>query len=233
MPRGGFDFRRRRDYPGWGARAEWPPVNPVPTDPNIYTYLSPGTIVDPEPCPDPTDCPPVIGGIPDPPIILSLSPSHSTGLAWGVAGNTGSAVWPTSNLAVFFPFVVADSYVATTGVVYNGATASGNIDIGIYNSAGTRLASNGGTAQSGTSTLQLLTFSASTTLAAGSLYFMGLVLDNTTGTVQRMNAFGNMDAQGIGIKNVAASYPLPSTVTYATVSSTIVPVMGISRLASF
>jgi hypothetical protein len=39
-------------------------------------------------------------------------------------------------------------------LVLNGATASGNMDVGIYDYAGTRLVSSGSTAQSGTSAFQ-------------------------------------------------------------------------------
>ena len=93
-----------------------------------------------------------------------------------------SAAWPVANTAYYFPFTVADTVTFTRGHLYNGATATGNVDIGIYSESGTRLASTGATAQAGTSAVQTIAFTASVTLTPGR-YYMGLSLSSATGTV--------------------------------------------------
>src|SRR5712691_8025610 len=36
----GFDYKRTRPWKGWGAKREWPVLNPSLTDPNTYVYIT-------------------------------------------------------------------------------------------------------------------------------------------------------------------------------------------------
>lgn len=149
--------------------------------------------------------------------------------AGGAMASHSSKVWQSANRAYLFPFTTHRPELALQLWVSNGAAVSGNIDIGIYNSDGTRIVSTGSTAQAGISTIQAVTVSA--WLPAGLLY-LALVLDNTTGTTQTCTAAGTIDRFGIGHAEVASAFPLPATLTLAqAVNMTQTPFFGLSTNA--
>lgn len=225
MPAKGFDYRRRRPWLAWGAEREWPPINPIPADPNTYVYISSEHTTDP----------PVSGEtnvqLPAPLILTNIGyyglnnayPSE-TGFA-----APGSATWPAANQARYYPFQVVESFSVVSLATYNGATASGNVDVGIYSSSGTLLVSSGSTAQSGTSTLQ--TFSLTTTLARGK-YFMATACDNTTATFFRNNIGDSTRCEMAGIYMQSSAFPLPSTATFAAPTTAYCNIMAVSRRSS-
>jgi hypothetical protein len=102
-------------------------------------------------------------------------------IAGAVPGATGlgSATFVAANRAIFQPFRVAEPCVIKQLYVHNGATASGNIDVGVYSMDGTQLVSTGSTAQSGTSNLQV--FDVTDTLIGRGAYYVAVAMDNTTG----------------------------------------------------
>jgi len=63
--------------------------------------------------------------------------------------------------------------------VYNGATVSGNFDIGIYDDQQNLIAHSGSTAQAGTTQWQVVAVSAA---FDPGVYYMALAFDNTTAT---------------------------------------------------
>lgn len=133
-----------------------------------------------------------------------------------------SAVWPTANTAIFVPFVVHTELIAVKIGVCNGATVSGNVDVGIYDDQQNRLVSVGSTAQSGVSATQSFDIT-DTTLVPG-VYFMALNVDNVTGTVIRWTPGVVGIAGGFGVYNQAVgAVTLPATATFAspTTNSTI------------
>jgi hypothetical protein len=139
----------------------------------------------------------------------------------------GSAAWPSANRAIFIPLYLSAPFVVATAFWANGGTASGNIDVGVYDVAGTRLGSIGTTAQSGTSTVQ----SASLALAlAPGVYFLAIAMDNTTGTVRAIN-IGNTSLllmEVCGIQQMASAFVLPSTATFANPASAFIPFIGLT-----
>jgi hypothetical protein len=163
--------------------------------------------------------------------ISTITAFNSIGMEmYTIAGKNSnsfaSAAYPTANLAIFVPFTIYNYSVATQLFSYNGATASGNIDMGIYSADGTRLVSKGSTAQAGTSGLQAFDIT-DTGLAAGT-YFLAVALDNTTGTLfsttTGLLGFGIM----MGLKQTASAFALPATVTFATISNDYVPYIGLT-----
>jgi hypothetical protein len=107
---------------------------------------------------------------------------------------------------------------------YNGATAANNIDVGIYDAAGTRLVSAGSTAQAGTSDLQL--FDVTDTLLGPGLFYFAVSFDGTTGTVFRHVVSQNF-GQALGVcQQTASAHPLPATATFAANAFQIVPTCG-------
>ena len=143
--------------------------------------------------------------------------------AWGAG--TASAVYPAANLAIYAPFRIAAPIVVTDLWCVNGATASGNVDIGIYDGAGNKIVSAGSTAQSGTSTIQ--TFNITDTLLGGGLFYLAIALDNTTGTFLRFAPSAPV-GRIIGLAQQASAFALPATATFATFAQTYLPNMGLS-----
>lgn len=141
-----------------------------------------------------------------------------------------SAVWPTANKAIFVPFSIDESVTYTKAFWFNGATVSGNVDIGIYDEGGTRKVSMGSTAQATINVLQVVDI-ADTTLAAGR-YYMALAMDNITGTMMRTTIGGlGSDLQhmkAMGIAEQTAAFALPASATLATIASQYLPVFGFS-----
>lgn len=137
---------------------------------------------------------------------------------------TASAAWPSANLAIYVPFFTPVPFIAANMFTMNGATASGNIDIGIYAADGTRLVSKGSTAQAGTSQTQA--FAVSAVLAPGD-YYMALAMDGTTGTAFR-SAINARLAETLGCFTQAAAFPLPANATFAAYSQAYLPVFGVT-----
>jgi len=144
---------------------------------------------------------------------------------------TASTTWPTANTARFFPFSVGEPCTAVKMFVVNGTVASGNLDLGIYDAAGTRLVSTGSTAQSGTSDLQLVDIT-DIALSPGVIYYAALVMDGTTGTYYRMDSSSSHGAKSLGLLQMASAFPLPATATMVTTSISAVPYFGVSRLVT-
>ena len=114
-------------------------------------------------------------------IITPMSAS-SIGVALsntGAAAPASGAVLNT-NEAIYVPFAVTSTRTAYKMFCLNGATAAGNLDLAIYNSAGTRLVSIGATAQSGTNVNQ--TFDIADTSLAPGIYYMAMSTSDATST---------------------------------------------------
>jgi hypothetical protein len=125
-----------------------------------------------------------------------------------------SAVWPAANTAIYIPFVVHQEMIAVKMGISNGATVSGNVDIGIYDDQQNRLVSKGSTAQSGVSAIQSFDIT-DTTLLPG-IYFMALNMDNVTGTVIRWTMGVAGVSGGFGIYNqTVGAVTLPATAAFA------------------
>lgn len=135
-----------------------------------------------------------------------------------------SATWISANRAVYIAFRLYVPAVVTKIVCINGATASGNMDVGIYTIDGTRIVSKGSTAQSGTNALQTLDIT-DTQLFPGS-YLMAMVMDNATGTVFRKGT-NSILMKTMGCYQQATAFPLPATATFATLTGSFIPILGL------
>lgn len=126
-------------------------------------------------------------------------------------GTTASA-WPSASMAIYVPVRVRQPAVVKKLAISNGAAVSGNVDMAVYNAAGTRLVTVGGTTQAGTSTEQV--FDVTDTLLLPGMYYIAGVLDNTTGQV-----VADPDAAPLcaayGVLTQTSAYVLPATATFA------------------
>lgn len=132
----------------------------------------------------------------------------------------------TANAALFIPFVVYQPLLVTTMFVINGATVSGNVDVGIYDEVGNRLVSKGSTAQAGVSASQAFDI-ADTTLEPG-CYYTAFVIDNNTGLVRRYTPGAIQPwVPSMGVLTQASAFPLPATAAFASTLGTNVPDVGV------
>lgn len=217
-------FANKRDFPAWGVRHEWPALAPIP-EPELEEVVRWNQVIIPGPV-----CEPAAEGDPppDPFIILPSGPnSLSPWLEHHNVGAFSTAIWPTASMAFYIPFWVANTYVAVKMATHNGSVVSGNVDVGIYDSGGTRLVSSGSTAQAGTNVLQEYDI-ADTTLVAGQ-YYLALALDNITGQVFR-NALSTLPQwlQAAGVFQQATAFALPATATFAEMTTNYLPWVGVS-----
>ena len=175
------------------------------------------------------------------PQTTNISPmsSEAIGAQWlynsGLSGIV-SAVWPSANLAIGYPFSVLNPSTALQMWCFNGATAAGNLDMGIYNDDGTKLVTKGSTAQAGTSDIQLLNIT-DTALAPGTRYWAVLGSDSATATFFRQTGSLNIgQIKATGVRCMAGGMSagaLISTLTWATLSSNYLPDFGVVLASDF
>lgn len=163
-----------------------------------------------------------------PPKIISTSTSESLGITQRIITNStySSAAWPSSNRAIYVPFVLRFTILVTKLWVANGTTASNNFDIGIYDEFGTKIVSSGSIARSGTSVIQSVDIT--DTLIGPGRFFFGLAQNGTTGhNMSRAPAVvGYLSLLGVYTQSTA--FALPATATFATPASAYIPLCGLS-----
>jgi hypothetical protein len=152
-------------------------------------------------------------------------------LRW-VQTNLGivSGAWPAANRAIYLPFAVDETVIIDKLGVFNGSTASGNLDLGIYSATTlAKLVSSGSTAQSGTNTLQALTVT-DTTLAPG-CYFLACAMNGTTGTALRYAMTGSNIQywECAGMRQEASAFALPATATPSNLGNDYVPFLALFK----
>lgn len=150
---------------------------------------------------------------------------RTAGGAAGALSSAASTVYPTTNLALFVPFSIEVPITVAKMFSYNGATASGNIDVGIYDEKGTKIVSSGSTAQAGTSVIQ--EFDVTDTILGAGLFYLAVAMDNTTGTL-----FANVLTTAytwsvLGMAQMATAFALPATATLVTCAQGYLPIIGL------
>lgn len=148
--------------------------------------------------------------------------SHSLDVfteSWFLWPNSTSATlaWPSQYQAVYVPVAVRSRVVAKKMWFGSGSTGTGNLDIGIYDAAGTRLVSTGSTAKDTTNGVRWLDIT-DTTLLPG-LYYLALNSDSTTDTYKWTNSnAAAVTAAGLLFEAVG-SVTLPATASWGTDST--------------
>lgn len=141
-----------------------------------------------------------------------------------------STAWGTANLGLYFPVTIQAPVVFTHACIANGATASGNVDIGLYDDAWNRLTSTGSTAQSGTATVQVIDIT--DILVPPGRYYLALAMSSATATTQATPSGTAMLGASMGWAQEASALPLPSTATPARFAQTFAPWFGFARRAT-
>ena len=155
-------------------------------------------------------------------LISSASLQSGSGAATLVSQGftTLTTVWPTANLAFYMNFVLEIPVTVYQISWENGATLSGNLDVGIYNDAGTRLVSKGSTAQAGVSVRQVADIT-DTALVPG-YYHMAMVFDNAAATV-RCSTLSLRCTRVAAVQQQATAFVLPATATFAAHAQNFTP----------
>ena len=169
--------------------------------------------------------------------LISPYSYESIGQMLYAVSNAGAAsATCTANLAIYVPFSLSEKRTAVKMWTYNGATASGNVDVGIYRADGTKLVSMGPTAQSGTSDLQALDIT-DTDLPPGEQLYMAFAASAGTTTMTRLTGSAQASqiaACGVLEQSGLSSGTLPSTATFAAfATANFLPIFGISFVSTF
>jgi hypothetical protein len=137
-----------------------------------------------------------------------------------------STAWGTANLARMVPFTLVKTATLVKGFWANGATANGNVCVGVYNNAAERLCTTGSVAQTGTSVLQEAALTGTLTLAPGRYY---LALSSSSATATFLAVAPNVQVlKALGMAQAASAFPLPASITPAALASAVLPLCGVS-----
>lgn len=141
----------------------------------------------------------------------------------------GTAAWPLANRAIYMPVALPSHFTLARFFWVNGTSAAGNVDIGLYDSAGNRLLSTGTTARAGTSTVQYAGVT-DQTFPAGK-YYLALVSSSTAAGGYVSTAVDDaVNAKACGVlQEDLGGTVLPATMTPATYTSTDLFVFGFSQ----
>lgn len=124
--------------------------------------------------------------------------------------NTTSISVGAANRAIYIPTSPLQAAATITGVQIHVVVQSGNISVGLYNSAGSRVATSGAVACPAAG-LAVVAFSASYSAAAGT-YYLAISADNTTATFASGNS--GTPASPATCRFEETAHPLPATATF-------------------
>ncbi len=142
---------------------------------------------------------------------------------------SGAAIWPTANTAYYVAFYI-DTTVTAYQMAIQVAVQSGNLDVGIYDSLGTRLVSKGSTAVAAAG-IQVVDI-ADTTLTPGT-YFMAMCCDNITASFRRWSTPDIQTLRCCGVQEQAVgAVTLPNPATFANPLVAYVPGLAIATQAT-
>jgi hypothetical protein len=135
------------------------------------------------------------------------------------------AAWPSANLAIYVPLRVP-ARVLVRKLWYAGTTtATGSVDMGLYDAAGNAVVSATATAKAAVNDEQV--FDVTDTVIGPGLYYIALASDSGTDTFIR-TADAAPAATAMGVLTEASAYPLPATATWALAQATsYIPNMGV------
>lgn len=145
-----------------------------------------------------------------------------------LSANFANSAWPAANRAVYVPVALHARFTVARFMVCNAGAVAGDLDIGLYNFAGSRLISTGTTAQSGTNAVQYVDVT-NQSFPAGN-YWLALVLGDTGGRVSTSTtgAGGFEPFWGATLENLGSTV-LPATMTPAVRAVGTLPCFGFTQ----
>lgn len=161
-----------------------------------------------------------------------ISPASGESCGSAIAGvnaaSTSLTAWPAANRAFYIPVLIYAPWLLASMFFENGGTVSGNVDVGIFDSQGDRLISSGSTPQAGINSEQSI--GVALTLLPG-VYYYAMAMDNATGIVRTFAPGGTPLGAVTGVLLQASAFPLPASATFATASTTTIPILGLTSRA--
>lgn len=159
---------------------------------------------------------------------IQIGSQESVGRILAAAGYGTSGGWPANNRALFFPIDLVEPFPVVEAFAIFGASPTGNVDFGLYDAAGNRLASTGSIAVTATTDLQAAALAYNLIPSQDAAYF-AMACSSTATLVYRANGFTAVHLNAQGIREMTSAFPLPDPVTFADVSSAYLPAAGISK----
>lgn len=165
--------------------------------------------------------------LPIPPMINTMSPMGIGDRYRGAASDGfANATWPTANLAIYIPFWLPEAITVRKLGWINGATQGSTNDIGVFNAAGKKLVSGGGTAGSGANVPQ--TIDVTDTYVPGGRIWVGMSCSNNTATFYRASeATPSGLYRTLGLLQEASAEPLPANMTGVVLAQAYIPLIYI------
>lgn len=115
----------------------------------------------------------------------------------------------------------------------NGAAVAGNVDVGVYTLNGALVGSAGATAQATTNVIQPKILGSPLFIPAGA-YMIFMSCSSTTAQFWRQSTTALRNAQMLGMQQISGTVsPLPSQATFSSITSTYLPLFGITRVTYF
>lgn len=160
-------------------------------------------------------------------LLISPFSVQGVGVDMGASASAApsSVAHGTNNLARGYPLYLGEPAVITKVWWFNGATAAGNIDVGVYTLDGTRLFSSGATAQGTINAIQEVDIT-DYQLGRGT-YYAAISCSLSTATFFS-NSYNLHFSKIMGWWQMATAHPLPASVTIAAMSTAIEPLFGVS-----
>jgi len=140
---------------------------------------------------------------------------------WQGGGGAAAVAWPLANLAMGWTFQINERQILYEAFYGSGTIAGGNLDIGIYDMAGTRLASTG-TQVRATSAHTNINWT-DLTLEPGQ-YVAAMSADSTANYAGWIPLAGLCEATGVW--EAATSFVLPATITWVRTTRAFIPYFG-------
>lgn len=172
-----------------------------------------------------------------PPLPMTHTWSHEMlgvyqcGLCNASMAAQASAAYPAANRIIYIPFGLAMPVTVVKLWVYNGAfTGTPDLNMGIYDVAGTRIVQIGTTAQTGANVLQ--TFDIVDTLIGPGDFYLAIIATATTAQMFRTapGQVGFCQAMGM-LQEAGSGSTLPTAATFASITSAYIPQIGFSTRA--
>jgi hypothetical protein len=149
----------------------------------------------------------------------------------GIGGVPASSTWPTANAAIIVPCNLPVGGTAQKVWWHNGATASGTVDVALYNRRTlTKVAGPAAAVtQAGINAVQS---SDITDVAVGpGPYFLAMSASATTTTVFRESISAD-DGRAMGCYIMTTAHALPTTLTLAAFNVATMPLFGVQFTAT-
>lgn len=151
---------------------------------------------------------------------------------WGLAvlgdGDRLTGGWTANNLAIYVPVSMPTPFTIARFMIANGSNITGNVDVGIYSAAGTRLLSTGSTARANASAVQYLDVT-NMVFQRGN-YYLGMVGSSTTGTYLQVTVANAVRGRVLGVlEEQLGATTLPGTMTPVALTGTSLPQFGFTQ----